>query len=100
MNRLNEIAVSITYHHNKSSFLNTKDLKVRLAPFIRHGKFVSFRKIFEKTEGHMKKQFVAQIPSLIKQKFLKTKQKIEELNKQGVKQLISRSGATNELDDA
>ena len=52
---MNEIGVSITYFHKKNSFFNTKDLKIKLAPFIRHGKFVSFKRIFEKYEHHCKK---------------------------------------------
>lgn len=48
-----------------------------MAPFIRHGKFVTFKKIFEKYEHHCKKNFISQIPSLIKQKFLQTKENIK-----------------------
>jgi hypothetical protein len=68
--RFNEIVVSITYFHNKNSFFNTKDLKIKLTPFIRHGKFINFKKLFEKYEQHCKHNFIKQIPSLIKQKFL------------------------------
>jgi hypothetical protein len=53
--RMNDFNVSMTYYHNKSSFLNTKDLKLRIAPFIRHGKFVTFKRIFDKYRNHCKK---------------------------------------------
>ena len=72
--RMNEIGVSITYYHNKNSFFNSKDLKIKIIPFIRHGKFVTFKRIFEKYGHHCKKHFISQIPSLIKQKFLQTRE--------------------------
>lgn len=73
---MNEIVVSITYFHSKNSFFNTKNLKIKINPFIRHGKFVAFKKIFEKYENHCKKNFISQIPSLLKQRFLKTKENL------------------------
>ena len=45
--RMNEIQMSITYHHEKNSFLNSKDLTVKLTPFISHYKFVPFRKMYD-----------------------------------------------------
>lgn len=71
---MNEVMVSITYFHKKNSFFNSKDLKIKLTPFIRHGKFVNFKRLFDKYEGHCKKNFIKQIPSLIKQKFLQTRE--------------------------
>ena len=71
---MNEIMVSITYFHKKNSFFNSKDLKVKLTPFIRHGKFINFKRLFEKYENHCKKNFIKQIPSLLKQKFLQTRE--------------------------
>ena len=56
---MNEIVVSITYFHSKNSFFNTKNLKIKINPFIRHGKFVAFKKIFEKYENHCKKNFIS-----------------------------------------
>ncbi|CDW78547.1 UNKNOWN [Stylonychia lemnae] len=75
--RMNEINVSITYFQNKNSFFNTKNLKIKMAPFIRHGKFVTFKKIFEKYERHCKQNFISQIPNLIKQRFLQTKENLK-----------------------
>ena len=72
--RMNEIIVSITYFHKKNSFFNSKDLKIKITPFIRHGKFVNFKRLFEKYEHHCKHNFIKQIPSLIKQKFLQTRE--------------------------
>lgn len=74
---MNEIGVSITYHHNKNSFFNSKDLKIKIDPFIRHGKFVTFKRIFEKYEHHCKKNFISQIPSLLKQRFLQTRENLK-----------------------
>lgn len=45
--RMNEIQMSITYYHEKNSFLNSKDLTVKLTPFISHYKFVPFRKMYD-----------------------------------------------------
>lgn len=56
--RMNEVMVSITYFHKKNSFFNTKDLKIKLTPFIRHGKFVNFKRLYEKYEHHCKKNFI------------------------------------------
>ncbi len=64
--RMNEIMVSITYFHKKNSFFNSKDLKIKLTPFIRHQKFNTYKRLFEKYENHCKKNFIKQIPSLIK----------------------------------
>lgn len=72
--RMNEVMVSITYFHQKNSFFNSKDLKIKLTPFIRHGKFINFKRLFEKYENHCKKNFIKQIPSLLKQKFLQTRE--------------------------
>lgn len=74
---MNEIGVSLTYFHDKNSFFNTKDLKIRIIPFIRHAKFVTFKGIFVKYEGHCKKSFISQIPSLLKQKLLYTREKLD-----------------------
>jgi len=75
--RMNEIEVWLTYFHSKSSFINTKELKLKVTPFIRHGKFATPKKIFDKYKSHCKKALVGQIPSILKQKFLMTKQKID-----------------------
>ena len=77
--RMNEISMTITYYHEKNSFLNSKDLKVKLAPFISHNKFLPLKKMFDQYESHCKKNFVSKIPNLLKQKFLKAKQKVDEV---------------------
>jgi hypothetical protein len=74
---MNEVIVSITYFHKKNSFFNSKDLKIKISPFIRHGKFVNFKRLFEKYEHHCKHNFIKQIPSLIKQKFLRTRETLK-----------------------
>jgi hypothetical protein len=56
--RINEVVVSITYFHKKNSFFNSKDLKLKLIPFIRHGKFVNFKRLLEKYESHCKNNFI------------------------------------------
>ena len=40
--RMNEISMTITYFHKNKSWMNAKEMKVNLAPFIRHGKFNRF----------------------------------------------------------
>lgn len=82
--RMNEISMTITYYHEKNSFLNSKDLRVKLAPFISHYKFLPFKKMFDNYEGHCKKAFISQIPNILKQKFLKAKQKVDEVTNVGV----------------
>lgn len=57
--RMNEINVTITYFHEKNSFLNSKDLHVKLAPFVSHYKFIPFKKMFDQYEGHCKKVFIS-----------------------------------------
>jgi hypothetical protein len=49
--RMNEIIVSITYFHKKNSFFNSKDLKIKITPFIRHGKFVNFQEALRKVRA-------------------------------------------------
>lgn len=56
---MNEIGVSLTYFHEKNSFFNSKDLKIKVIPFIRHAKFVTFKGIFVKYEGHCRKNFIS-----------------------------------------
>jgi hypothetical protein len=82
--RMNEISMTITYYHEKNSFLNSKDLRVKLAPFISHYKFLPFKRMFDNYEGHCKKVFISQIPNILKQKFLKAKQKVDEVTNVGV----------------
>ena len=82
--RMNEIQMTITYFHDKNSFLNSKELKVKLTPFISHYKFLPFKKMFDNYEGHCKKVFISQIPNILKQKFLKAKQKVDEVTNNGV----------------
>jgi len=55
---MNEIMVSITYFHEKNSFFNSKDLKIKLTPFIKHQKFNTFKRLFEKYENQCKKNFI------------------------------------------
>jgi len=92
--RMNEIIVSITYFHKKNSFFNSKDLKIKISPFIRHGKFVNFKRLFEKYEHHCKNNFIKQIPSLIKQKFLQTRETLKGGVKQAAGQVMGRGGAS------
>jgi len=56
--RMNEINMTITYYHEKNSFLNTQDLRIRLKPFISHYKFLPFKKMFDNYESHTKKNFI------------------------------------------
>jgi len=63
---MNEVSVTITYFHRKSHLLNISNFKLKMPPFISHGTFASFKKTLEGYEGHCKRNFIAQIPSLIK----------------------------------
>jgi hypothetical protein len=69
--RINEIAVALTYKHKESSLLNTKNLRIIIKPFIKHGKFVTFAKMVSKFEHFCNRSLIYQIPSIIKQKILK-----------------------------
>jgi hypothetical protein len=82
--RMNEIQMNITYFHEKNSFLNSKDLWIKLAPFISHYKFLPHKKMYDNYQGHCKKVFISQIPNILKQKFLKAKQKVDEVTNVGV----------------
>ena len=82
--RMNEISMTITYFHENNSFLNSKELKIKLKPFISHYKFLPLKKMFDNYESHCKKVFVSQIPNILKQKFLKAKQKVDEVTNLGV----------------
>ena len=82
---MNEISMTITYFHEKNSFLNSKELKIKLAPFINHYNFLPFKKMFDNYEKHCKKMFISQIPNILKQKFLQAKQKVDEVTNIGVK---------------
>ncbi len=97
--RMNEIIVSITYFHKKNSFFNSKDLKIKISPFIRHGKFVTFKRLFEKYEHHCKNMFIKQIPSLIKQKFLQTRETLKGGVKQAAGQVMGMGDAMEDDDD-
>ena len=77
--RMNEIQMKIDYFHDKNSFLNSKDLRIKLTPFISHYKFLPGKKMFDIYEGHCKRVFISQIPNILKQKFLKAKQKVDEV---------------------
>ena len=93
--RMNEIIVSITYFHKKNSFFNSKDLKIKITPFIRHGKFVNFERLFEKYEHHCNNNFIKQIPSLLKQKLLRTRQTFKGGVKQAAGTVMGRSAAAD-----
>ena len=82
--RMNEISMSITYFHEERSLLNSKDLTIKLAPFISHYKFLPFKRMFDNYESHCKKMFVSQIPNIIIQRFLQAKQKVDEVTNDGV----------------
>jgi len=84
--------MTITYFHEKNSFLNSKELRVKLAPFISHYKFLPFKKMFDNYEGYCKKAFISQIPNILKQKFLKAKQKVDEVTAE-----VTNVGVTNSL---
>jgi hypothetical protein len=93
--RMNEIIVSITYFHKKNSFFISKDLKIKITPFIRHGKFVNFERLFEKYEHHCNNNFIKQIPSLLKQKLLRTRQTFKGGVKQAAGTVMGRSAAAD-----
>lgn len=57
--RMNEIIMNITYFHEERSLLNSKDLTIKLAPYISHYKFVPFKRMFDNYESHCKKVFVS-----------------------------------------
>lgn len=57
--RMNEISMTITYFHENNSFLNSKELKVKLKPFISHYKFLPPKKMFDNYENHCKKVFIS-----------------------------------------
>ena len=82
--RMNEIIMNITYFHEERSLLNSKDLTIKLAPYISHYKFVPFKRMFDNYESHCKKVFVSQIPNILKQKFLQAKQRVDEVTNDGV----------------
>lgn len=82
--RMNEISMNITYFHEERSLLNSKDLTIKLAPYISHYKFLPFKRMFDNYESHCKKVFVSQIPNIIKQKFLQAKQRVDEVTNDGV----------------
>jgi hypothetical protein len=69
--RINEIGVSLTYKHGENSMLNTKNLRIIIKPFIKHGKFITFQKMLSKYEKFCKRSLIYQIPSILKQKLLK-----------------------------
>ena len=69
--RMNEINMSITYFHEKNSFLNSKDLNIKLSAFTTHYQFMAFKEMFVKYEKHCKSSFINQIPNILTQKFLK-----------------------------
>ena len=52
--RINEIGVSLTYKHSESSWLNTKNLRIVIKPFIKHGKFITMAKMLDKYESFCK----------------------------------------------
>ena len=52
--RINEIGVSLTYKHSESSWLNTKNLRIIIKPFIKHGKFITMAKMLDKYESFCK----------------------------------------------
>lgn len=69
--RINEIGVSLTYKHSNNSWLNTKNLRIVIKPFIKHCKFITLQKMLSKYESFCKKSLIYQLPSIIKQKILK-----------------------------
>ena len=79
--RMNEINMNITYFHEKSSFLNSKDLQIKLSPFISHYQFMPFQAMFVNYEKHCRKSFINQIPNILTQRFLKVQSKVDELQK-------------------
>jgi len=64
--KMNEINVTITYFHEKNSFLNSRDLRFKLAPFMSRCKFLPLKQVFDHYEKHCKKSFVSQIPNILK----------------------------------
>lgn len=64
--RMNEVDMTITYFHEKNSFLNSKELNIKLSPFIQHYNFMPFKTIFVNYEKHCKKSFISQIPNILK----------------------------------
>ena len=76
---MNEINMNITYFHEKSSWLNSKDLNIKLSPFIAHYNFMPNRDMFVKYEKHCKSSFINQIPNILTQKFLKISSKVDDI---------------------
>ena len=67
---MNEVAVNITYYHKKNHLLNIKEFKLKLPPLISHGTFMTYRETLISYEKHCKRNFISQIPSLLKKKVL------------------------------
>ncbi|CAI2377773.1 unnamed protein product [Moneuplotes crassus] len=75
---INEICVVLTYKHSESSWLNTKNLRITIKPFIKNAKFMTFARMLAKYEKFCKKNLIKQLPSIIKQKILKISMNIED----------------------
>lgn len=69
----------LTYIHARSSRLNVHDMDVRLAPFIKHGKFQTMHQVLAEYEKHCKKRVFAQTPSLINQWIFRVKDTVTEV---------------------
>jgi len=54
-------------------------MDVRLAPFIKHGKFQTMHQVLQEYEKHCKKRVFAQTPSLINQWIFKVKEQVNEV---------------------
>lgn len=76
---MNEISVQITYFRKKGSWSNITNLKLKLPPYISHGKFITMRQALGIYESHCKSNFIQSIPNLLRQKTLKAKEKVKDV---------------------
>ena len=76
---MNEISVQITYFHKKNSWLNITNLKLKMPPYISHGKFHTMRKTLDFYEKFCRSNFIKQIPSLLRQNTMKAKEVVKEV---------------------
>lgn len=68
--RMNEVSMNITYYHKNNHLLNIKEFKLKLPPHISHGTFMTYKDNLILYEKHCKRNFISQIPSLLKKKVL------------------------------
>ena len=74
---MNEISVHITYFHKKNSWLNIKNLRLKVPPYINHGKFQTMRRTLDLYESFCRKNLIDNIPNLWRAKTLKVKEEVK-----------------------